>query len=129
MKHLFVPFILAKKLKESGFNEPCIAGYDEYTEEGEEIELKSIVNEFGILSGIVPNQLAYTISAPTFQQVTDWLREKHNLHAEVNFVWIDQPMYLPQIVYDSVTVEMESESDYYSAMNKAILKALEYKTL
>jgi len=84
MKHLFVTYAIALMLKEAKFNEPCIAGYDEWTEEGEEVQLKAIVNEFGILSGITPQHLAYTICAPSYQQVIDWILEKHNANITVH---------------------------------------------
>jgi hypothetical protein len=79
----FVHYEQALALKELGFDEPCIAGYDEWTPEDEKPELKSVVNEMGILSGIKGINLAYTIIAPLYQQAFRWFREKYNIISEI----------------------------------------------
>lgn len=89
MKHLFVPYELALLAKEKGFNEPCIAEYfhkeltfytnedDEYS--GECVELTAYKNE-----SLNHFDVKNTVSAPLYQQLVDWFREKHSLSVEVS---------------------------------------------
>jgi hypothetical protein len=84
MKHLFVPYEIAKQLKEKGFDEPCLAIY------------RDRLNDFGVTlisNGIKIAQSSNTLYydsneemiclAPLYQQVIDWLRlEKKILVAE-----------------------------------------------
>jgi hypothetical protein len=65
----FVPYELAVKLKEKGFDYPCITHYDINK------ELKVAVMEPIFWHSDV---LSYT-DAPTISQVLKWLREKHLL--------------------------------------------------
>lgn len=66
MEHLFVPYDLALKLKEKGFNECCFGFFDPlhnglviYNDERENL-----------------NSEMSWVSAPLYQQTVDWLREK-----------------------------------------------------
>lgn len=78
MNHLFVPYELAVKLKNVGFYEPVIAGYDV-----DDKKLISIVNEEGILSGVKTESLLTVIAAPLYQQVVDWLWDKHMIFISI----------------------------------------------
>ena len=74
MKHLFVPFEIALKLKELGFVEPCIAFYSYETS-----EIYPVMQEPTKGSHFNTGNFLVTLRAPLFQQVFDWFREKHNL--------------------------------------------------
>jgi len=70
MEKLFVPFELAKQLKEKGFNEPCLALFNN--------------SNTPIISGNTPVYNSKTedesiICSPLYQQVVDWFREKHKI--------------------------------------------------
>ena len=69
----YVIFEIAKKLKEKGFDYPCIAHYDINK------ELKVVIREPIFWHSDV---LSY-IDAPTISQVLKWLRDVHYLHFEV----------------------------------------------
>jgi hypothetical protein len=79
MKEQFVPYEIALKLKEKGFDEPCLGYYTQYTGIEE--------NAFSIYSNPIKNSDINTpewytgkdCAAPLWQQVIGWLREKHNL--------------------------------------------------
>ena len=78
MRHLFVPHDLALRLKEKGFDAPCLAWYDK---DGDLVyELRGAYDE-------TANRNSYFNSggcaAPLYQQVTDWL-EKKGYYAEVS---------------------------------------------
>jgi hypothetical protein len=81
MKKEFVPYELAMKLKELGFDEPCFGFYQ--LEYGEIRPTMVDDNEQYRLTGYrtcknseIPKH--YT-SAPTFSQCFRWFREKYNL--------------------------------------------------
>jgi len=91
MKHLFVKFTLASKLKKKGFNEPCFGHYEN--------QRKKLVINYTNLPPVHPmakkrpkmfevtnmnSELPqWATSAPTYQQVVDWFREKHNIDINV----------------------------------------------
>lgn len=68
MKHLFIPYELAKLAKEKGFNNKCFGYFN-----GQQLQIK-----FDYLMGPLdmnePN-----LEAPMYQQIVDWFREKHSL--------------------------------------------------
>lgn len=82
MKNLFVPYELAVKFKEKGFDEKCLSFYDVGGLYPNEIELvplniKGCSNSDGWLKKQIEN-----CSAPLWQQVIDWLREEKNISIE-----------------------------------------------
>jgi hypothetical protein len=66
----FIPYNLALKLKELGFNEMCIATYDEHGE----FSLQDFEQNYDTFP-------KHIIAAPPWEQAFDWFREKYNLHA------------------------------------------------
>lgn len=79
----FVPYELALKLKELGFDEPCMAFY-------EEKHLKNFVNPFlktqilnSDLKGRVEGFRVNSCVAPLWQQAFDWFREKHSIQYRI----------------------------------------------
>jgi hypothetical protein len=76
MKKEFVPYELAVKLKELGFNEPCLAYYD--VDEGYNIGYTFCYSDR-------ESQPEIGYSAPLFQQVFRWFREKYNYNHSIVF--------------------------------------------
>jgi hypothetical protein len=132
----FVPITLAKKLSKKGFVEPCVACYD-----GSDM-LATYSNVFNPLNYNVGG--GTTTSAPTYEEVKDWLRNNHNIHININPQGdlIDEKIssFKPNGRYcgtlDDVTIEKEmvasdticlipSGDDYYKAFDNAIEAALE----
>jgi hypothetical protein len=72
MKREFVPFELAVKLKELGFDEPCFGCY---TKEGQ------LSYDFSDNRGI--GHYFQSCVAPTFSQCFKWFREKYQIFPEV----------------------------------------------
>lgn len=127
MKKEFVTYEIALKLKELGFDEPCLASYyhagrhldiDEYIKHGE-----------------------YTLLAPLWQQVIDWIREKHNIHIEIELTDNTMQFYYQYCIVDSKNRECHDEdmidqatriynynerfNTYEEAREQAILKVIE----
>lgn len=121
MKHLFVPYEIALKLKEKGFDEPCFGMYIQ-----------------GILHYKLPEGQTILLQAPLYQQVIDWFREKHNLHFEIKVEdYVSEPTYYWSIFgrYKDMSLirclmnsgdkfSQDKFKSYYEALNKAIEEAL-----
>jgi len=74
MEKEFVPYELAWELKQLGFDEPCLAVFNDSKQF--RINLESRNWNDNLVNGD-------TTSSPTFQQVFRWFREKHNIDAWV----------------------------------------------
>lgn len=94
MENLFVPFILAMLAKEKGFDYKTIyawcekGGWNTYTRQREEIThvLRTNGNPFGNYNEgknwnvkYERNKNKIVCSAPMYQQLVDWFREKHSI--------------------------------------------------
>ena len=146
MQKLFVPYELALKLKEKGFEEECFARYN-----GGEFQLTKHQNwnlypnvyRLDIPNtkvGLIKSGTPVIISAPLYQQVVDWFREKFNTHIEIRVIknW-DADRWncyvlkiIPNVIkdagfkeeYDSVYDHTVKKMSYYDALNKAIEEAI-----
>lgn len=119
MKHLFVPYELALKLKEKGFNEECLSRFF-----GDKL---TITTTFGCKnSDDVPEQFNFKCTAPLYQQVIDWFREKHNRQIEI--LWRgDVSAFCYKIGtfrYGSHSFSKKDYDDYYECMTDAIEETL-----
>jgi hypothetical protein len=72
MEKEFIPYEQALALKELGFNEQCIATYDE----DKEFELQDFEQNYNTFP-------SHIIAAPLYQQAFRWFREKYKFHAEI----------------------------------------------
>jgi len=75
-----VHFSLALALKEKGFDEPCYKGYD--ITKGNKLRSPhygKYSRQPKIKYGKYNRYLKHLIKAPTYDQVIDWLREKHKI--------------------------------------------------
>ena len=131
MKHLFVPYELAVKLKEKGFDYECI-GY--WWNKDWLRDTNKKVKEVHHLS--LPrnhNQFPSRISSVLYQQVIDWFREKHNLHLYVDttpsFDKKEGSMYksvlkVPFRPFKWTTGHYYLGKTYYESVDRAIEEAL-----
>ena len=74
MDEIFVPYDLALKLKDIGFNESCIATFD-----------NSKNKMFAILNNVQRKNTTFEhiVTAPSWEQVFEWFRNTHNLEGMV----------------------------------------------
>ena len=135
MKEQFVTYEIALGLKELGFDEECFA-----------IFFRTILNNGRTVNYISDDwespfyknrtnsesNSVDIVSAPLWQQVVDWFREKHNIHIVVSGKLIDyseHKTYLWEIYGDFEELPGEPyeglDKDYYKARKQAILKAIE----
>ena len=137
MKKQFVTYEIALKLKELGFNEPCFSAY---TESGNLMDIGDYSNDdkIGELEG---HSHYISCTAPLYQQVTDWFREKHNIHIEIELTDNTMQFYYQYCIVDSKNREHHDEdmidqatriynynerfNTYEEAREQAILKVIE----
>ena len=81
MEKEFIPYGLAVKLKELGFDEPCFGSYYNYSEENfKEGELGyDYRGELNIEYSVYYYENKYYILAPTWQQAFRWFRDRYGL--------------------------------------------------
>ena len=119
MQKQFVTYEIALKLKELGFDEPCLGRF---------VGENTFILDSGELSQ-KQNTTTYAPLSPLWQQVIDWFREKHNIHISI-------PNYYDGWSIDirgfkqNINLEYHSEpgnclENYYEAREQAILKAIE----
>jgi hypothetical protein len=103
MNQDFVPYELALKLKQLGFNYPCLfawcnrGGWNKYTGEREPLTqvLRTDGNPFGDffegknwnIEVVHNNKNNIQCSAPTFQQAFRWFRDEHGSLNHLDFMY------------------------------------------
>ena len=125
MKEQFVTYEIALKLKELGFDESCFGYYGIQNEIKYEISYNSDPNL----------QKRKFISAPLWQQVIDWFREKYDIVIQPiifdkGFLEQDKFCYQWHIYFksdnpDNIYISPKEWKTYYEAREQAILKAIE----
>ena len=83
MNNEFVSYEIALKLKELGFDEPCLTYYYELTS-NLRTHLAIDVRNAWTYSG--NKKLGFTL-APLYQQAFKWIREKHNIDISINTIY------------------------------------------
>jgi hypothetical protein len=73
MKEQFVSYEIAIKLKEKGFMEECFGFY----------YYDASFKKYRLVYKESSNDYLNSINAPLWQQVIDWLREKHNIDISI----------------------------------------------
>lgn len=78
MKEAYVSFEIAKLLKEKGFDEPLFEFYSDtgkvlYSRHSEGLKISELDNELGNYYPHITHQMAMA-----------WLREKHNMHVDID---------------------------------------------
>ena len=77
----FVDFKIATRLKELGFEEPCLGAYYDATEYFSLLDNNKGYHRRDMVAPGYANRTKTTL-APLWQQVKDWLREEHQMSVE-----------------------------------------------
>lgn len=104
LKNLFVPYELALKLKEKGFNKPCL-GYHNIAYGDDSLGFSRGSGHLNSKDKIFP-------SAPIYQQVVDWFREKHEIE-----LWVSA-----ELGYTKTTYTSHRTGDRISSWHKSAFK-------
>ena len=142
MKKQFVTYEIALKLKELDFDKECLAWFDE----NKKIQIASDVYKKWTSKPLTNLNIIKVfnidcITAPLYQQVTDWFREKHNIHIEIELTDNTMQFYYQYCIVDSKNRECHDEdmidqatriynynerfNTYEEAREQAILKTIE----
>jgi hypothetical protein len=114
MKKEFLPYNRSVKLKELGFNEPCLDFYDDNQELFYNHENKEKIH------------IGDSVKAPLFQQAFRWFRENYRLSVLIQD-WLDD--YDGEIVEwtigeDRIIYEITNRTDTYEEAELACLDKL-----
>ena len=124
MKNQFCSYEIAKQLKELGFDGPCLCYYDK-----NKILCRSLL-EYPIINSNNGFHAHWNIiTAPLWQQVIDWFREKQNIYINIEpITFDDEPTYIFEIINlkNGMLLNDINSSfiDPNEAREQAILKAL-----
>jgi hypothetical protein len=115
---MFIPYEITEELKKRGFDEPCLALYGgKYGNE--------IITSGGTAMFKSTHVYYKKAAAPLWQQVIDWFREKHKIWIQVNMIYDEANItYVARIIWANSIIELESNLDYYKAMEIAINRTL-----
>lgn len=120
-KEDYVTLEVAKKLKEKGFNEPCLRMINVENGFSSNCEYDNICVENSLLKNGF-------ISYPTLYEVEKWLRTKYNIFIHIEFEVDFYCFYITYIDEDGLIIENSYRgiecSSYEEAENKAILESL-----
>ena len=125
LDELFVPLEIAIELRALGFNEPCFA--HRIKEDGVLIDLTPGSLYFKTYPSVQNVDGAYSVNAPTFQQVTEWFLTK-NMHVTYTPIFVNEGFgvtnidsYVPHCNADNYDVEYKTSKEaYIVAINTAI---------
>lgn len=115
MKNLFIPYELALLAKINGYKEPTLYVFNENKE--------LITNSW---NGYFNDSLLKEVSAPLYQQIVDWFREKHNIILEVQYlgVYEGKDYFIGNIYADNIDETTDNQRYfYYDAFNDIIKDA------
>jgi hypothetical protein len=127
LKDLFVPYEIAKKLKEIGFDLGCLARYiyDDRNFEWYLVQIqqsKPASTAFNFDKNI--ERYDY-VAAPTYEQVKLWFMEKHLIFITVNCEkWLSD--FKGQVETSDAIIDTEMFHDYNEAFNAAIYAAIPF---
>lgn len=122
MKNEFVSYEVALKLKELGFDEPCLCAYDKN-------EMLYHSHKTDKLFTILNSNLSNQCSAPLYQQIFRWFREKHNLYAviipTITMYWTFKTMTVVEGIVEVAPYNHVDGNDY-PTYEEAELEGIKY---
>lgn len=118
MNKLFVPYEIAKALKEKGFDEPCLSYWYTTNSVDPKIRVKDMSYDGYI------NEPDQHTTAPLYQQVFDWFRENHKIHIGIGLYYDGFDVDVRNFNNDTSFETHHKVLEYYEALNIAIIEAL-----
>ncbi len=125
MKDLFSPYELAVLLNEKGFNEECLAVYSSNG------KFQIVTGRMMVSTNNTDAKKVNFITAPLWQQITDWLRDKHKIIIVIDFCIDNNEIeYMVNVSEPNTRHEKDymtavSFISYYNALESGIKEALE----
>jgi len=131
MKHLFVPYEIARQLKEKGFNEPCFLVYHDK----KLVAIKDHVSSNFLIPITTNKELGVkTFCAPLYQQVINWFRDTHKIYMSIFPDYNSKDDYKTCWGFNIVQLEWGEDKEHHLASydreyetlyNEALTKAIE----
>lgn len=120
---IFVPFTIAKKLKEKGFTLPVLEIYGKFDSDG--------LFHSQLYCNYCETMDSEEIIAPTISQVVTWLRNKKNLYLGITYVpQIEKcnDFYFPTIQYigEIKTTAYTKPTDNFNTYEEAAFVGIKY---
>ena len=112
MKNLFVPYEIALKLKEKGFEPSCFASY----EGNDDLCFRTVMSKNSYY--ISEEEDKYYCAAPLYQQCIDWFRKKHNIHVNADLLPNVKEYKGTFVPLDFTPKSFKSVIEYYNARIK-----------
>ena len=129
ISHEFIPYEQALELKELGFDELCIAYYDQWVDTNNEVKQMFRVGEVkGVFDNITP--------APLYQQAFRWFREKYNITSEISISanhrndakkWMHSVTNLEVMLYTNSDITFETYEEAELACLKKLIEIAKNK--
>ena len=123
MNKEFVPYELAVKLKELGFNERCLFAFDNCSTPMRCTDLRTSDQKF---NGVNYNSSSYT-SQPTFSQAFEWFRKKYHIIGYPIFKGgkTTQTAWYDYVIYSEIEWEVDNPNQQWKTYEEAELACLE----
>ena len=133
----FVTFEVAKKLREKGFREKCLAYYDVldnvgllyntyYADDISPCQYMNLLFSHNSGEGKQADDSEYCVDAPTISQVLKWLREEKKIHIGFGYIprkkWRYVVMYMDNRFYNNHQIAV----DGFLKIEQASLAGIEY---
>lgn len=111
----FVTFEIAKKLKERGYKESCLAYYtnDDTLYYNYSHKAGASYKDYYLSHNLMPKDSVSGkfIDAPTISEVLDWLRTNHGIHVRVD-------LWKKGWYFDVISYEYDESCDEYDVITK-----------
>lgn len=128
-EEIFVPYTIADKLREDGFNEPCLAVYTGNKKLKIPFEIESATTQYKAKNIFLDGMLA-----PVYQQAIDYVRKKHKLVISVSsledgiFCWTIKRVKGKIHSISKEHVNNGNFKNYHKALNTAIEESFKIKS-
>jgi hypothetical protein len=123
MKKEFAPFELAVKLKQLGFDEPCLSYYDK------EENLRRSLLEYPVINSKNGFHHSYPIiTAPLFQQAFRWFREEHGMAGIIDIGTQEYSFFIFDEKTDSRKVTSSMNGTYEEVELACLTKLIDFKS-
>jgi hypothetical protein len=121
MNHLFVPYEVAVKLKEKGFDELCLAWYNSK----KTLYAKQQDGMGGYMSTMQNAEVKVEgyCTAPLYQQVFQWFRDRHKKFVSIQYTTTTQKDFVITINKRDIN---DARDEEYQTYEEAELAAIKY---